>query len=90
LTIFIDVCQRHQLETTQLPLAIQCGWPTKLNFAEIPKHLHAFQGSLSQIVENPSLSQFWRDVKDAMKQLGKTKFSSVAGQFATFERALPG
>jgi hypothetical protein len=90
LTVFVDVCQRHRLETTQLPLAIQCGWPTKLNFSQIPKHLRAFRESLSHLVENPSSSQFWCDAKDVMKQLGKTKFSSVTGQFATFEKVLPG
>lgn len=90
LTVFVEVCQRHRFERTHLPLAIERGWPSKLNFEGLPKRILSFKKIITRVVHNPTLSCFWRDLRDDMQEVGKTKIASVTGQFATFERALPG
>ncbi|KIJ55656.1 hypothetical protein M422DRAFT_199977 [Sphaerobolus stellatus SS14] len=90
ITVFIEVCQRHRFEMTLLPRALRKGWPTKIDWSRIPKRMEKFKKKLVAFVQNPSSSHFWRDLRDDMKEIGKTKIGSVSGQFATFERALPG
>ena len=48
------------------------------------------KGELEEICEKPEESEFWRVMRDDMEAVGKTRIGSVTGQFATFERSLPG
>jgi hypothetical protein len=90
LAAFVELCQRHSFEMTHLPLALARGWPTRIDFASIPKRIGAFRKELGRLIGRPDESQFWREVRDDVKEVGRNKVVSVSGQYATFERTQPG
>ena len=90
LAVFIEVCQRHRFEMTHLPLALERGWPTRLDFARLPERIRGFRKKLRRFIDHPVKSQFWREISDDVKEVGKMKVVSVSGQYATFERCQPG
>ncbi|KAF8518974.1 RTC4-like domain-containing protein, partial [Hysterangium stoloniferum] len=89
-SIFVEICQRHRFEMTHLPLALQRGWPTHLDFPSLPKRILGFKKALARLIVKPQHSKFWRDLRDDVKEVGRTKMVSVSGQYATFERTQPG
>lgn len=75
---------------THLPLALERGWPTRLDFAGLPDRIRGLKKKLGRFIKHPIESQFWRDIRDDVKEVGRTKVVSVSGQYATFERSQPG
>lgn len=75
---------------THLPLALQRGWPTRLDFASLPNRIKGFRNKLGQFINCPDESLFWREIRDDVKEVGRMKVVSVSGQYATFERTQPG
>lgn len=90
LAAFIELCQRHRFEMTHLPLALERGWPTRLDFASLPKHIRDFKRQLKRFINHPYESQFWNEIREDVKEVGRMKIVSVSGQYATFERTQPG
>ena len=90
LAAFIELCQRHRFEMTHLPLALERGWPTHIDFASLPSRIRGFRKRLGRFIDHPNESQFWREVRDDVREVGRMKVVSVSGQYATFERTQPG
>ena len=90
LPVYIGACERHRFEAKLLPQARKAGWPDKINFNEIPARLIARTADLTRILDVPMSSSFFCDAIDHIAQVGIRVAESAMGQFATFDRILPG
>ncbi|KIJ65185.1 hypothetical protein HYDPIDRAFT_27905 [Hydnomerulius pinastri MD-312] len=50
LATYISVCQRHRFESHQLPIAIERGWPTYINFEKVPDRVKGMKKDLQAII----------------------------------------
>ncbi|KAH7885744.1 RTC4-like domain-containing protein [Phlebopus sp. FC_14] len=50
LAIYISVCQRHRFETHHLPIAIERGWPTSIDFKKVPDRVKRMKAELEAII----------------------------------------
>lgn len=89
---YIEVCQRHEFETVELPKAESKGWPKKIEFKALPRRINSpdLQGRLQNVVANPDLSIFWEEIVMDIQKNGVRSVMSSAGQLATFNRTMPG
>jgi hypothetical protein len=89
---YVDVCQRHSFETELLPHAIAQGWPQEIEFERVPERVKGedILAVLRGVVQRPERSWWWNEVLNDVKKGGRRAVVGVQGQFATFDRALPG
>lgn len=90
LLTYLNMCQRHQFETTLLPKAHAKGWPTHIDFAGLPARVTALRDKLEGYLSNKDTSLFWHELKKEIDKKGVRKVMGVAGQFNTFEKSQPG
>lgn len=88
--VYVDLCQRHNFETEQLPLARSRGWPTKIAFENVPRRIQRLRSALQNIVMNRETSSFWVELSEEIKQAGSRKVTGIAGQFVAFDKSQPG
>lgn len=87
---FMDVCAQHRDEASIIPDGVKQGWPTEIDFDALPERLRAFRRKLQKIVEEPTISQFFRKAMKDVAEMGALASMSSHGQLAAFERARPG
>ncbi|THU92428.1 hypothetical protein K435DRAFT_576061, partial [Dendrothele bispora CBS 962.96] len=88
------VCSRHNMELEGIPKARKHGWPTSIQWEELPDRVQKMEKELNDLVNNPrirNLSEFWNRITGQIAEKGSlsTVFSSK-NQFASFDRALTG
>jgi hypothetical protein len=89
---YIEVCQRHEFETVEIPKAIFFSWPSKIDFTALPKRINSagLQERLKNVIEDPALSIFWNEIVTDIQRSGVRSVMSSVGQLSTFDRTLPG
>ena len=90
LTSYVDLCQRHQFESTLLPEAHRKGWPTQIDFEALPARVKAQSKILRQYFTSKESSSFWLEIKQEIEAKGARKALGIADQFNTFDKCLPG
>jgi hypothetical protein len=92
MTRYIEVCQRHEFESVELPKAKENRWPRKIDFEALPKRIKssAMRDRLRKVIKEPILSAFWNEIAADIVAKGARATVSAMGQLATFNRALPG
>ncbi|KAF8629092.1 hypothetical protein AX15_003583 [Amanita polypyramis BW_CC] len=92
--VFITICQRHQFESEELPMAEANGWPKSIDWDRLSNRVWVMQDDLEGLVASLRIgagsSFFWDDVKQELQAKGSRAVASVRGQFANFEKAQPG
>lgn len=78
------------MEGSVIPKGVERGWPTEIDFDTIPRRLKKFRSRLSEFVENPRKSSFFREAMQDVKDIGALAAMSAQGQLAAFERSRPG
>lgn len=87
---YIDLCQRHQFETTLLPEARRRGWPINIDFEALPRRIQALKNKLTLYIGSKESSRFWWEIQSDIETKGAGKALGINGQFDTFDRCLPG
>lgn len=90
LLYYFSMCRRHRFETGVLPKAKHYGWPTCINFDELPTRVEALRNHLAALIENKELSVFWQDLKCEIKNEGLSKVISIEGQMKSFDKSMSG
>ncbi|KAH7920529.1 hypothetical protein BV22DRAFT_1133001 [Leucogyrophana mollusca] len=52
LPAYISACQRHRFETHHLPMAVEKGWPTEIDFKQVPRRVEGMKGTLEAIISD--------------------------------------
>ena len=50
--MFVNVCQRHNFESHQIPLAQQRGWPTRIEWDRLAGRVRRLKHHLRRIVDD--------------------------------------
>ena len=87
---YIDICKRHNFESTLLPQAQEKGWPTRINFSVLSTRVERFKHIVERIIADRDRSEFWREVREQIDKDGTRKVTSISGQFVAFEKSQPG
>ncbi|KAK6984200.1 RTC4-like domain-containing protein, partial [Favolaschia claudopus] len=93
ITVFVDLCSRHQLESQIFPVAERNGWPTSVDWDGLAARVVGMRGDLENIIRNEDhreQSIFWRVLDADLKRVGPRKVSSIRGQLSRFQREQPG
>lgn len=63
--IFVSFCARHRFETTELPMAINAGWPLKPDFSTVFDRISKHYLFLAAIMESDEMvSMFFKSAKE--------------------------
>ncbi|TDL24011.1 hypothetical protein BD410DRAFT_132480 [Rickenella mellea] len=87
---FVAFCQRHRFESHQLPKAKARGWPTRINFAALPRRIEEMRDELESLIMDKDSSEFWKELQKVIGQSGTRMALGVRGQFGSFEKGQPG
>lgn len=83
-------CSLHHRELVTIPDGYDKGFPSKINFEEIPKRIQRFDKELRDIISNRIKSDYRKIAEDAYKEQGVTKARSTMSVMLRFESSLPG
>ncbi|KAH9454882.1 hypothetical protein Pst134EA_022376 [Puccinia striiformis f. sp. tritici] len=83
-------CQLHRAEKKLIPMGLQKGWPSKIDFQKLPKRIKAHYGYLSRICTREIVSDFMDMARKEWKEQGPRKVNSIAHELATFQIEQPG
>lgn len=89
-TLYAPLCAQHRNETKIIPEGRREGWPNEINFDALPRRLNAIRPHLAAVLTHPTVSSFYQDAANAFETSGGVSQSSVAGQYATFDKYHPG
>ena len=88
------VCERHDFEMKELPLARARGWPTNIAWDALRGRIERLQPELGKLImgdeEARSRSVFWRSVEEDVRKSGSRAVAGVKGQFESFDKVQPG
>lgn len=73
-----------------IPEGVAEGWPTDINFDELPARLRLLRPRLQLLIDNPEKSIFFQDVMRDVASMGALAAVGAQGQLATFQKARPG
>lgn len=106
MTVYVDLCHKHQFETRILPEAQAQGWPTQICWPDLQGRIEAResifqallddynQSSPTEVGVSPqgprSQSIFWRELMHAIHKNGFNKVQGVQGQLSMFKGIQPG
>jgi hypothetical protein len=62
--VYIDVCRRHNFETTELAQAASEGWPTEIDYEDALSRAQRIMPALDDIFLKPNLSTFYNELKE--------------------------
>ncbi|CAO3608811.1 unnamed protein product [Mucor hiemalis] len=84
------ICRMHKVELVYNPLAIERGYPTNINFGEIPERVKEMESELKEIIDRKKESQFLEKVLEVHKELGSEKARRTTVLINRFDEYLPG
>jgi hypothetical protein len=89
---YIEVCQRHEFETVEMPKARANGWPLMLDFEELPEKVtsSSVTNRLREVIAEPHKSTFWKDIQAAIDNGGTKAVTSADAQMMAADKSLPG
>lgn len=90
LAVYIDVCTRHRFERKVLPRAKRKGWPTTIDFDRLPQRIRSHKSHLDAVLQDPTCSPFFREMRDRIRDVGLRVAESAMGQYQVFQRFQPG
>lgn len=96
LNVFVPLCQLHEFERLQIPLAKERGWPGPGDIAweEVQGRIKAMKTALQDVIakgmDSNGSSRFWKEIGEEIKRVGSRAAVGVSGQFANFDRCQPG
>ncbi|CAH7668154.1 hypothetical protein BY996DRAFT_4584177, partial [Phakopsora pachyrhizi] len=82
-------CQQHQDEKIVIPNGIKKGWPTKIDFRNLPKRIKKHFSRLTDICEGTIASNFLTIATLEWKKQG-SKLRNITNELSTFEIEQPG
>lgn len=82
------ICRIHKIELVFKPMAIEKGYPTRIDFEQIGPRISLFESELKDIVEAKLESTFLKTVLQAHQELGSVKARQAKQLMTRFEETL--